>query len=75
MKSGKFKGPAKKSIVSSYKKFDNECFSNALREELETLEGDTNGEFERKFTNVSNTHPSIKTEMIRFNNNVFMTKE
>ena len=45
MKSGKFKGPAKKSIVSSYKKFDNECFSNALREELETLEGDTNAEF------------------------------
>ena len=42
---------------------------------METLEGDTNGEFERKFTNVSNTHPSIKTEMIRFNNNVFMIKE
>ena len=44
-----------------------------LREELETLEGDTYGEFEKKFTNVLNTHAPIKTEMI--NKNVFMTKE
>ena len=26
------------------------------------------------FTNVLNTHAPIKTKMIRFNNNVFMTK-
>ena len=42
------KGPPKKKIYRSYKKFDNECFSNALREEFETLEGDTYGEFEKK---------------------------
>ena len=28
-----------------------------------------------KITNVLNTHAPIKTKMIRFNNNVFMTKE
>ena len=75
MKSGIFKGPPKKKTYRSYKKFDHECFSNGLREELETLEGDTCGEFEKQFTNVLNTHASIKTKMIRFNNNVFMTKE
>ena len=36
MKSGIFKGPPKKNISWSYKTFDHECFSNALREELET---------------------------------------
>ena len=44
-----------------------------LREELEILEGDTYGEFEKKFTNVLNAHAPIKTKMI--NKNVFMTKE
>ena len=29
----------------------------------------------KKYTNVLNTHAPIKTEMIRFNNNVFITKE
>ena len=48
MKSGIFKGPPKKKIYRSYKKFDHECFSNALREELETLEGDAYGKFEKK---------------------------
>ena len=48
MKSGIFKGPPKKKIYRSYKKFDHECFSNALREELENLEGDKFGEFEKK---------------------------
>ena len=75
MKSGIFKGPHKKKIYWSYKKFDNECFRNALREELETLEGDTYDEFEKKITNVLNTTAPIKNKMIRFNNNVFMTKE
>ena len=75
MKSCIFKGPPKKKIYWSYKKFDHEYFSNALREELETLEVDTYGEFEKKFTNVLNTHAPIKTKMIRFNNNVFITKE
>ena len=41
MKSGIFKGPSKKKIYQSYKKSDHECFSSALREELENLEGDT----------------------------------
>ena len=41
MKSSIFKGPSKKKIYRFYKKFDHEWFSNALREELETLEGDT----------------------------------
>ena len=36
MKSGIFKGPPKKNISWSYKTFDHECSSNALREELET---------------------------------------
>ena len=74
MKSGLFKGPPKKKIYRPYKKFDHECFKNVLREELENLEGDTYGEFEKIFTNVLNTHAPIKTKMIRFNNNVFMTK-
>ena len=47
-------------------KFDHECFSNALREELETLKGDTYDEFEKNL---------FKTKMIRFNNNGCMTKE
>ena len=77
MKSGIFKGPPKKKIYWSCKKFDHECFSNALREELETLEGDKYGELEKKkiLVLVLNTHALIKTKMIRFNNNVFMTKE
>ena len=73
MRSGIFEGSPKKKIYWSYK-FENESFSNALREELEILEGDTYGEFERKLTNVSNAHAPIKTKMRRFNNNVFMTK-
>ena len=40
---------------------------------METL-GDTYGELEKKFTNVLNTK-TIKTKMIRFNDNVFMTVE
>ena len=68
MKSGIFKGPYR-----FFKKFDHECFSNALKEELETLHGDAYGEFEKK--TVLNTHVTIKTKMIRFNSNVFMTKE
>ena len=43
MKSGIFKGPPKKEIYWSYKKFDDKCF----REELETLEGDIYGEFKK----------------------------
>ena len=75
MKSGIFEGPPKKKIYRSYKKFDSERFSNTLREELETLEGYTCGEFEKKITNVLNTHAAVKTKMIGFNNNVFMIKE
>ena len=48
MKSGILKGPQKKKIYRFYKNFDLECFSNALKVELETLEGDTYGEFEKK---------------------------
>ena len=46
-----------------------------LREELKTLEGDTYGELEKKYTNLLNVHAQIKTKMTRFNNNVFITKE
>ena len=42
---------------------------------METLEGDTYGKFEKKFTNVLKTHASMKTKMIKFNSNVFMTIE
>ena len=38
---------------------------------METLEVDTYGEFERKFTNVLNTNAPMKSEMMRFSNNVF----
>ena len=41
-----------------------------MREEFETLKG----EFEKKFA-VLNACVSIKTKMITFNNNVFITKE
>ena len=75
MKSDIFKGPPKKKIYRSYKKFYHECFGSTLREELETLEGNTYCEFEKKITNVLNTHASIKTKMIRFHNNVFITKK
>ena len=75
MKSSILKGPPKKKIYRSYKKFDHECFINALREELETLEGDTYGEFKKRLTNVLNIHAPIKTKMKRFNNNAFMTME
>ena len=72
MESEIFRGPHGKKICLSYKKFDHECLSNALREELETLEGDKYGKF-KKTTNVLNNHPPIKTKMIRFNNSIFMT--
>ena len=42
---------------------------------METLEGDAYGEFETKFTNVLDTHAPFNNNMIRFNNNVFRTKE
>ena len=47
MKSGKLRGPSKKKMHRSYKKFDHECFNNVLKEELVALEGDTY-EFEKK---------------------------
>ena len=59
MKLGIFQGPPKKKIYWSYKTFDHESFSNALREELETLESDTYDEFEKKLANVLNTHAPI----------------
>ena len=68
MKSGFFKVPPKK-------KFGNECFRNGLREELETWKGDTCGQFGKKFTNFLNTEAPIKTKMIGFSSNVFVTKE
>ena len=76
MKSGIFIGPPKKKIYRSYKMFGNKYFSNVLKEELDTLEGDTFGEFQKKklFTNVLITRTPLKTNMIRFINNVFMTK-
>ena len=37
----------KKKKYRSYKKFNHECFSDALKEALETLESDTYGEFEK----------------------------
>ena len=46
MKSNILKG----SLKSLYKKFDNGQFSNALREELKTLESGTYDEFRKKFT-------------------------
>ena len=49
MKSVIFKGPPEKKIYRSYKTFDHECFSNTLKEELETLEGDPYEELERKY--------------------------
>ena len=59
-----------------YKTFDNKCFSNASKKDLETLESDTYGQFEKKkITNVLNTDAPINTKTIRFNNNVLMTKE
>ena len=48
VKSCIFKGQTKKNIDQFYKKFDNKCFSNALREQLKTLAGDKYGEFEQK---------------------------
>ena len=48
-----------------------QCFKGRM----ETLEGDTYGKFEKKFTNILNTHATFKTKMKRFNNNVFMNKE
>ena len=71
MKSNILKG----SLKSSYKKFDNGQFSNALREELKTLESGTYGEFRKKFTDPLNITAPIKSKIIRFNNNVLMTKE
>ena len=65
----------RKRFCRPYKKFDRQCFSNALTEELETLEGNIYGEFEKKFSNTLDTHVHIKTKLIRFNNNVFKTKE
>ena len=65
MKSGIIKQPAKTTIFQAY----------TLREELETLEDDKLGEFEKKLANVLNIYAPIKTKMIRCNNSVFMTKE
>ena len=70
IKSGIFNEPPKRKIYRSYKRFVNKCFSNALRKEFEALKG----EFEKKFA-VLNTCVSIKTKIITFNDNVFITKE
>ena len=43
---------------------------------METLESDTYGELKKqKITNVWNIYAPIKTKLLRFNSNVFMTKE
>ena len=48
MKSGIFKGSLKEKIYRSYKKFDNEYFSNTLKEKLEILGRDICGELKIK---------------------------
>ena len=42
---------------------------------METWKGDTCGQFGKKFTNFLNTEAPIKTKMIGFSSNVFVTKE
>ena len=71
MKSNTFKG----SLKYSYKKLENRQFSNALREELKTLESETYGDFGKKFTDLLNITSPIKSKIIRLNSNVIMTKE
>ena len=48
MKSGIFKRPLKEKIYWSYKKFDDEYFSNTLKEKLEILGRDICGELKKK---------------------------
>ena len=65
----------KESLKSSYKKFDNGQFNNALRKELKNLESATYGEFGKKFTDPLNITAPSKSKIIRFNSNVLITKE
>ena len=74
MKSGVFRGPPRKKVYRSYKKFDLEHFSIALKSELEKLSDSAYNEFETAFCGVLNKHAPIKVKMLRHNNNSFMTK-
>lgn len=42
---------------------------------MENLRGNTCGEFEETFKNILNKHAPIKTQMLRHNNNPYMTKD
>ena len=74
MKSGVFRGPPRKKVYRSYKKFDLEHFNIALKSELEKLSHSAYNEFETAFCGVLSKHAPIKVKMLRHNNNSFMTK-
>ena len=74
MKSGVFRGPPRKKVYRSYKKFDLEHFNIALKSELEKLSDSAYNECETTFCGVLNKHVPIKVKMLRHNNNSSMTK-
>ena len=72
LKSGSLKGTPKMKIYRSYKKFEKENFKRILKDKL------TNhcyAEFEKAFLKELNKHVPLKKNILRHNNNAFMTKE
>ena len=66
--------PPKRKLYNDFKAFDENSFDNDLQSKLDLIKNLDSSSFEAIFTNVLNTHASIKTKIIRANNHEFMTK-
>ena len=63
-------------MYRSFKIFDLDVFNNTLNVELHNI-GNNNSYtlFEEKFLSVLNKQVPLKTKLLRYNNNAFITKE
>lgn len=61
-------------MLWSYKNFIPETFNIDLKNEMENLRRNANGEIEKAFKNIVSYHAPIKTQMLRHNSSPFMTK-
>ena len=76
MKSSSFKGPPKKKVYRSYKNFSIDTFNDTLKINLDNIkDNNTYGVFEKTFLKILDKQAPLKTKILRYNNNSFMSKE
>ena len=75
MKSTKKRSTKKKKIYRCFPDFDIANFGNTSQGGLERVNGNSYKSSENIFLNALNINSTLKTEMLRFNNSVFMTRK